>query len=693
MISLNGLWNYILDQDSKYSYQNIAHRVSKRNFDGKMKIPDNWQTGGLHNYSGTVWFIRYFNIKKNKSKHFILRFYGVDYFCEVWINNRYVGKHEGYFQNFEFEITREIKSKNLLVVKVTSPKEPVGTVWPNKKKLIKGIFNHHDCRPGGWDLNKGQDLNTGGIWNNVELLNSSKLVIKNAKITTLLNKDFSEASVDIELKFSYDIQTKRKNVFVGFEIVAPGKNKIVHYVEFLLHPRKIKQKFTISLSSPVLWYPYDLGKPALYKLKVVSDVIEVAEYTFGIRQIDFDKSQNFYINGKKLFLRGTNLIPTLFLGELNRLRIKKIIKLLKDSNINIVRIHAHVNRRELYEEFDKHGLLVWQDFSLQWTYDESERFTRNAVRQITEMVEQLYNHPSIVFWCCHNEPGEQMNTLDIKLYRRVKRIDKSRIIRIASNYEEHAYDGWYWGKPENFIAAPMGPLVTEFGAQAIPALDSLKKFIPEDKIFPPDLNVWEYHNFQPDQTFNIAKVKTGKSIQQFIENSQQYQYRLLEKAVHYYRRRKNRDITGLFQFMFIDSWPSITWSVVDYYLKKKKGYYALQKSFKPLLLSTELLQDQYFPGSKLNLDIWVINDLYREYEKLKIVILLGNVEVYNKNNINIKENGILRIHNAEIEAFIPNNMIGQYILEIKLLKRKKVVDSNNFAIKIVPEKFVEIIDE
>ena len=97
-----------------------------------------------------------------------LRFHGVDYFADVWLNGRHLGRHEGYFAPFSFEVTDLLRSDNELLVRVAAPKEAPGD-WPDRKRLIKGIFQHHDCRPGAWDPERGQDQGTGGIWNRVEL--------------------------------------------------------------------------------------------------------------------------------------------------------------------------------------------------------------------------------------------------------------------------------------------------------------------------------------------------------------------------------------------------------------------------------------------------------------------------------------------------------------------------------------------
>ncbi len=694
MLKLNGKWKYILDRESSKSYPEIEKLIKAGTFNGSVSIPNNWQVAGINNFSGTVWFIKTFRSNDASLALSLLKFYGVDYFCEIWLNSKYIGKHEGYFQEFLFDVSALLLHKNILVVKVTSPKEPP-EAWPHKKKLIKGIFAHHDCRPGGWSIEHGQDLNTGGIWNRVEIIQSNKILITGTEVKPVLSKDFKFAEIHIKMILRFPVGFKSRKDKVTVNITTPENKTINHYFNLKLSPGKSIYKIKFKLSNPKLWFPWDIGIPVLYSMEVSSVNIERVKINFGIRKVELDRNMNFIINGRKLFLRGTNIIPAQYLSELSNAKIKNLIRLLKKANINIVRVHAHINRRELYDAFDKNGIMVWQDFSLQWTYDDSIEFEKNAVSQISDMVKHLYNHVSIVFWCCHNEPGDQVNILDKKLFARVKKLDNTRIVRIASNYEEHAYKGWYWGKTENYIATPMGPLVTEFGAQALPALDSMKRFIPKDKLFPPDLDLWEFHNFQPNQTFNIAKIKTGNSIETFIENSQDYQYRLLKTAIHFYRRKKNMDITGIFQFMFIDGWPSITWSVIDYYFQKKKGFFALKDAYEPLLLSVYLRQDTYFPGSILNCEIWIINDLYKIYNNLTLKIMLANKIIAEINSIKVSENENVYFSVDELDIKLPRNLpAGKY--DVKFLlndARGKKLGYDEYPVLIRKKQIGELIEE
>lgn len=666
-IPLNGDWFFITDPEMKLSYNLIKEIIEKEDLP-LMKIPINWQLGGLDNYSGSVWFIKKFEIYDRTFDASVLEFLGVDYFSDVWLNDQYLGNHEGYFQRFFFDVTEKIiEGENLLIVRVTSPKEDVEHTWPHRKKLIKGIFNHHDCRPGGWSKEYGQDRNTGGIWNEVNLIQTNSIYVSNIKIFPKIFSEQKQAIVNFEIDY-----LSSKTLNIELEYLIRMSDQLLTKNKFEVLPSCSSKIFlTIKIENPKLWFPYEIGEPVLYTFQIQFKDEIIFQTNFGIREVDLIDNV-FYINGKKYFLRGTNIIPEQNLSSLNEERFNFLIHSLKEANINIVRVHAHINRQELYDAFDKAGILVWQDFALQWTYDDSEDFISNAVHQIKDMVNQLHFHPSIVFWCCHNEPGEQIRTLDEFLFNAVITEDNSRIIRKASNYEEHCYEGWYWGTKENYVAAPMGPLVTEFGAQALPEKDSLMKIIPEEYLDKPESEIWNYHNFQFEQTFHIAKIERGNSLDEFIQNSQTYQALLLKEAIHNYRRKKYNGISGIFQFMFIDCWESITWSVIDYFGKKKKGFFALKDAFNPVLLSVNLRQNIYSNLSKkLNVEFWIINDYHKQFENFQVIFFIDEKQIKSMPIEKIEPDSVKKFEFEKLEITLPEKLeTGFHRLKVELRDEK-----------------------
>jgi len=595
-LSLNGAWHY----------ETAGGQT------GEMTIPSNWHLAGLPDYAGAVTFRRTFRLDAlPEGKQATLRFLGVDYRARVWLNDVLLGAHEGYFQPFGFDATPALRAgENELIVEVDSPQDPIA-IWPHAKTLVKGIFGHHDCRPGSWDPEHGQDGNTGGIWNDVDLVWHSPTYIERVRVAPILLEDGSAC------------------LRLTCRLVAPGNCQAelrlrIAPANFEGPPLETARPVSLTtgtqevvvvqrVEEPALWWPWDQGDQPLYTAEVTlvvnGQIVDTARERFGIRQIEINDDWEFRINGRRFFPRGTNVIPTQWLSEYDAEMIATDVRLLRGANVNFVRVHAHVNRDELYAACDETGILVWQDFALQWSYEESDDLYHRAAEQLADMIDWLYNHPSIVVWCCHNEPSVNRRTLDPLLAQVAREADSTRHVDVASDFHYHPYPGWYHGHYAEFRELPHAPFVSEFGAQALPDVETLCQMFTPDELWPPDWDKWAWRDFQYDQTFNVAGVEMGESIEEFVANSQAYQAHLLQYAIEHYRAAKYAPMTGLFQFMFVECWPSITWAVVDYFRHPKSGYEALKRAYQPVL-----------PAILPVRDVWQRGDPYRDIEYAGVVV-------------------------------------------------------------------------
>jgi beta-mannosidase len=690
---LDGVWDYLIDGNGHFTHDSLP-----KSGWGKMVIPNNWCLAGLENYSGVVWFRKRFDILLTQGEEYWLRFHGVDYFAKVWLNGVYLGDHEGYFQPFEFHITRLLRPKeNELLVRVDSPREEPGTVWPDRKHLIKGVLNHHDCRPGGWDLEHGQDMNTGGIWNHVEIYTTRGIRVVRLQITPQL---FTDGSAAVEVGVEFQNLGDEASVACEIELIPENfDGEGVAWVgETRLPPGKTEFCRILHLKKPGLWWTWDLGQPNLYKAVVTlrsgENVLDSHVERFGIRELVVDKEKGWKLNGIRFFPRGTNVIPALWLSEYTTEKIKQDIELLRGANVNAVRVHAHVTHPDFYHACDEAGILVWQDFPLQWSYEESEDFHNRAARQLREMIKLLYNHPSIGVWCCHNEPNANKDKLDHVLYQVARGADPSRYVEHHSGVRDHPYPGWYYGHWSMFADIPGAPFVNEFGAQALPNMESMCEILPEEKLWPPDWGAWAYHNFQYDQTFHIARIEMGGSLEEFVQNSQDYQYRLLKFAIERYRA--SGKMTGIFQFMFVDPWPAITWSVVDYWRRPKKGYQALKCGFQPVLVVLTYGRDRIDQesGGHLFHEISIVNDLHRDFPGAELHLVLmdpaGNSVLTESITVDVPAQGaspfrvITPMTKAGAWRIPPNAPPGQYVLRVELVHEKMMISKNEYTFEVVP---------
>ncbi|MCK8537651.1 glycoside hydrolase family 2 protein [Yersinia ruckeri] len=612
----------------------------------RLKVPANWYSEGI-DHQGILWYRTRFTLPVLDTDNMAtLIFDGVDYQTEVWLNNQKVGQHKGYFQRFSIDITDAAQRENVLAMRVDSPDETPGKVWSFHKQLIKGVLNHHDTRPGGAWSAHGQDANSGGIWAPVASHISRGAVIDNL----LAVPDWSEGLEHPILKVSVDYRANRnRSVIMRLRLIPDnfiGQSYQLEKSVSLVASQHNAQTLTTNflIDNPALWWPSGHGKQNLYRLEVsFSDrlgIMDTSHVRTGLRQIAIDsREKSWSINGKRLFIRGTNYIGSPWLGTLAPADYRRDLVMMMQANINAIRVHAHVAGRALYDLADEMGILLWQDFPLQWGYDNSATFAREAARQAADMTRQFGSHPSIIVWSGHNEPPWDATWMQYRysdwrpginrvLTASVAQVlaqDNSRITHAYSATGEHYWQGWYSGQKSDHLKPATTSIISEFGAQALPDLPTLKTIIPTAELWPKTTDkkdqgwrIWAYHNFQPHETFELAKITRGPNINTFITHSQQYQASLIQLAAESYRRQRYQPVAALFHFMFTETWPSINWGIVDYLRHPKPGYFALQRAYQPILPSIEPKTEHWIANQIGRIGLWAINDNWQDYPQASL---------------------------------------------------------------------------
>jgi beta-mannosidase len=636
LMSLDGAWDF---QRESGDTSHVA-----------MPVPANWFTqkvnGNALEYAGKAWYTKKFTVPQQAPNTALsLVFEGIDYEAEVWLNGHFLGKHTGYFAPFEFPIAPFVRggdTSNTLKVCVNSPRER-DEDWSLHKRLIKGIFSHHDTRPGGAWSKRGQEGNTGGIWGAVYLKAAQKAMLQDVQIRPILNpatftnKSLTDNNTDVRIRvqasiYQHSNQSERIKLCLrlrpfNFSDSASGA---VDTVEAVLHFGTNIIVREIQVKQPHLWYSSDVGKPHLYTLSSTlldasNHALDEREDRTGLRSIVCEAAtKQWYLNGHRLFLRGTNYIGTQWLSTMHKREYERDLQLMQAANINAIRVHAHVARRDFYQAADEAGILVWQDFPLQWGYADDAEFVQEASAQVRTMIATLYNHPSIIAWCLHNEPPfdadwmtykypdyqpMQNKSLNTVLYRIASNQDSTRYVHAFSATKEHHWQGWYSGTWRDHAKQTRSQMITEFGAQALPMRSTLQTIVGEKALFPRSAEewaMWDFHNFQQMETFKNARVPMGATTDEFIANTQNYQTQITTLAAESYRRQKYHPVGSVFQFMFVECWASINWGIVDYLRTPKPAYTALQQAYKPATAIAE------YDAALHAIRLWVVNDRWED---------------------------------------------------------------------------------
>ena len=704
-LSLDGQWKFKPDVTGIGYPQHANYDDTRWDV---ITVPSNWYLQG-HEMSGKAWYRTRFKLPPAfANRHVRLAFEGADYAVQVWLNGVLLGSHEGSFQPFAFDATSHLdaQNENVLVVRVDSPQE-TDDAWSLNKRLIKGIFAHHDTRPGGAWSTRGQERNTGGIWGKVSLLASNGGALENITVVPEVNVQKASGAAKVRLSVRLDGSVPR-HAAIRLRLI-PENFLHAASTPTETHRRLMPglNRLELNLFEPdaKLWWPVGRGQPNLYRLEASvslgDEVLDKGNATFGFRVVDRDSATGHWrINGERLFLRGTNYIAAHWLSEMTPRAYARDIALMKSANVNVVRVHAHLEATSFYLEADRAGLLVWQDFPLQWGYEDSAEFEADAVRQAGDMVRMLYNHPSVIAWSMHNEPPfdaswmkykyseydpEQNQQLNKVLFHAVSAQDQTRYVHAYSATDEHPWFGWYSGSMSDYAKPTEHNIISEFGAQALPEMASLKKiFTPED-LWPTTDEQWErwsYHNFQPRETFEIAKVEKGESTAQLIENTQRYQEKLTRLAAESYRRQRYKPVAAIFQFMFVEAWPSINWGVLDYWRVPKPGYFALRKAYQPVLPSIEWKRDVYATGEPVTLGFWIINDTLQHHASATLLLTVRRAaEVIEKRSMSFE---VRPDEGRKAFAWEPGALpAGQYRVDVALkTSAGRILGTNDFHFEV-----------
>jgi len=702
-ISLDGDWLFV---PAAAAPQEPYRRSEPEGGWSAATVPGNWYLAG-HDLAGAAFYKRTFSIGALPDDAIArVVFEAVDYAADVWVNEVWIGRHQGYFDSFSFDITAHLdeEADNDITVRVDSPIEQPED-WSLNKRLIKGVLSHHDTRPGGAWSDTGQDANTGGIWGSVALDVSRKVAIDR-----------------IDWRDSVDQRSSTATTTARIVLAAPIDEATKLSVELVEHHRQTgaSKHFKRSLTAKVgeselaidlgkraveLWSPWEQGTPHLYDYDITlsrnGTALATYSMTRGIRTVRRDaQTGEWSVNGRRIFLRGTNYIPSQWLSEMTSARFRRDIELMRQANINAVRVHAMVLPQRFYDLANEAGLLVWQDFPLQWGYSDDPVFHAEAARQLRRMIEQFGHHPSIFAWSMHNEPpweaswmqykypqydANQNRELDRMLADTARSLDGTRHIHEASLTAEHPWFGWYSGSWKDYAKPTKESLITEFGAQALPSLDVLSGIFAAKQLTPDaagKTEPWRYRNFQQRETFEIAKVERGETVADLVTNTQAYQARLVKFAAETYRRSRYSPVAAIFQFMFVESWPSVNWGVLDYQRTPKPGFDAMRTAYQPVLPSVEFKDDRFVTGKTIDLGVWVVNDLHKQFENASLETALwrsGQLVHQKMDRLDVNPDSA-----AHVASWKRSDLsAGEYVLRLRLTQNDgQLLGTNQFSFRV-----------
>jgi len=642
--SLDGDWRAAVpDEDLRRAF-------SSPSFDDSgwepIGVPGHWRSHPSFADTDEALYRHNFETKPPEpGRRYWLAFDGICYQGDIWLDGAYLGDTEGYFEPHVFDITDQLGESpdHLLAVEATCRHQQDLT----QKRNITGILQH-------WD-NLQPDLNPGGIWRDVRIEETGPVRIETLRVT-VAEADAGRAIVQFNATLdaiAAHTVSVRTHIDPAGEIEGTGQAATATEEHLLSGGRNVLE-WRVGIEQPDLWWPHSLGSQPLYDIRVEVDVAGLTSHVrkrrTGLRRIEL-RNWIASINGERMFLKGTNFGPGAaeFAGLVTADH-RRDLELARDAGLDLVRMQAHIAHPDFYRQADALGMLVWQDFPLQWGYARGIR--AQAARQAEAMVDLLSHHPSIIIWCGHNEPialdarpgqrpdAEPTNrflrkgaakqelpswnrtVLDRTVKRTISRSDPSRPVVAHSGVlphppqldgtDSHLYFGWYQGEVDGLtdLAARiprMVRFVSEFGAQSVPHDD------PHI-----DTGQWPYLDWEQLATDSGLQHQTMEhwvpsatytSAESWAAATRSHQAKVIRAQIETLRKLKYNPTGGFCQHFFIDAAPMISCAVLDHDRRPKEpAFSALSAACREVIVVAEPLEAEVVPLIDNKHAIHVVSD-------------------------------------------------------------------------------------
>lgn len=416
--NLNGLWEYAITP---------AEDGIPEVWDGRILVPypiESALSGVMKTVTRNerIWYKRELSFgAKLRSNRILLNFEAVDWETHVYIDGKEIGSHRGGYDPFSFDITKSIEPgvKHELVVSAWDPStegyQPVGKQTINPQ----GIWY----------------TPSSGIWQTVWIEKVPDKYIIDYKVVSdidngeiLVNTQTSGLRHDDQI----EIRAYNGNKLIGTETGDSGVD------------------ITMKIEDMHLWSPDD---PFLYDLEIRvrhgSMTVDQVKGYFGMRKISLGKDEKgitrILLNNQFVFQNGPldqGFWPDGLYTAPSEEAMVYDLEMTKKMGFNMLRKHVKVEPRRFYYHTDSMGILVWQDMPSMFLShagmphlpDQLEETKQNFEIELTELVNEHKNHPSIIIWVPFNEGWGQYDTERIAGY--VKSLDPTRLVNNPSGWTD-----------------------------------------------------------------------------------------------------------------------------------------------------------------------------------------------------------------------------------------------------------------
>ncbi len=561
-----------------------------------------------------------------------LHFAGINYRAEIWFNGHKVADSStvaGAYRTYDFDVTEFVLAgkENVLAVEAFAPTEKdLGINW----------VDWNPCPP-------DKDM---GLWGAVNLVSTGAVTLRSPMaVTHFENDSLGTADLTVYAELHNGTDQPVKGVVAGSAAGASFEQP----VELGAHEDRTviftpEQFPALRIQNPKLWWPYQMGQPHLERLTMKfsapGQIADEQSVEFGIREITSELTANgsrlFRVNGKRILVRGAGWSQDMLLRS-NEARLRDQIRMVRDMNLNTIRLEGKLETEDFFHLTDENGILVmlgwcccdhwehWKD----WTPQDLTIATASLRAQML----RLRQHASLLVWLngSDNPPPANVESAYLKIESETHwpnpiissasgtptTVTGESGVKMTGPYDYVAPSYWYFGV---HYGGAFGFNTETSPGPAIPSLPSRQKFLTDPDVWPPTSD-WSLHygggefvNLKVfDEAMNAVYAKPT-SAADYERMAQTMEYDSERAMFEAYSKNKYVS-TGVIQWMLNNAWPSMIWHLYDYYLDAGAGYFAAKKACEPLHI-------QYSYDDR---SIVVVNSTYQSATGLRASVHVHNI--------------------------------------------------------------------
>lgn len=622
-------------------------------------------------YQQDWWYRTTFDAPAGHS-NYQLDFPGINYRAEIWLNGRLIADSSqivGMYNAHQLDVTRWIRSgPNVLAVKVI-PERALQDV--DGVELADSWYDWINWRylgyqgPGKNPANGNSFVpdRNAGIFKPVYLRAAGAVEIDDSTVNTELplpSTDSARLTVYANIHNSSD---RRVNGALRATISRPGKPTVTVEQPVTLSPGERREltfspaRFAeLTVEHPDLWWPYTMGDPSLYDLKLdfrqYDRVVDTRTQRFGIRTItqhrdtdeqfpELGSGGSFYltVNGRDFLIRGAVYTPDLLFDD-DPDREDAILRYAKDLGLNMLRLESKIPGERLVERADELGipLMVGWMCCNQWEkweqWDDEDRAV--ALASLRSQILMLRSHASLAIWANGSDglPPEplrgQYHAVLRDLHWQNAVVDTVSSFGHDDDQGQPRWDGihmagpYSWRPPSYWFSgrygATRGANAEQGDNEHIPPLASLKEFIPPDKLWPIN-DTWSFHAGSNPGNASLTSIQRAinrrygpsAGAEEFTRKAQLAHYESTRAQFEAFAANGWANHKMTIYWMLNSHWPSFFGNIFDYYLRPGGAYYGAKAGLRPL----SLVFDSYAVGNHSTADVKVVNQSPQDVSGLR----------------------------------------------------------------------------